>query len=284
MRRNALLLVISVALGSGTVACGPSQEDYDAALERNRQLQADLEQEHTQRQELEQHALELSAQNEELANRLRALGENVEELQSTNSTLQTNLTETQRALDELRARERQAQERLATFRQLMERFRAMIDSGRLRVRIVRNRMVVDLPSGVLFDSARAELKPEGLSTLAEVATVLRDIANREFQVAGHTDNVPISGRFHDNWDLSTARAVTVTQYLVSRGVPANRLSAAGYADTQPVASNDTAEGRQQNRRIEIALMPNLDELPDLSSLTEPATTPSTPSNSAPSAE
>jgi chemotaxis protein MotB len=282
MRKNALLLAFTAALVPGAIACGPSQEDYDAALERNRQLQADLDQERTQRQELEQHVAELSGQNEEMANRLRALGENVEALESTNSTLQSNLTETQRALEELRARERQAQERLATFRQLMERFRAMIDSGRLRVRIVRNRMVVDLPSGVLFDSARAELKPEGLSTLAEVATVLRDIPNREFQVAGHTDNVPISGRFHDNWDLSTARAVTVTQYLVSQGVTANRLSAAGYADTQPVASNDTAEGRAQNRRIEIALMPNLDELPDLSSLTEPAPNPAT--SSTPSAQ
>jgi chemotaxis protein MotB len=268
MHRYASLWVISVALGLGVAACGPSQEDYDAALEQSRQLQGDLDQERTQRQELEAQMAALSGQNEEMANRLRALGENVEELETTNTALQSNLTETQRALEELRARERQAQERLATFRQLMERFRAMIDSGRLRVRIVRNRMVVDLPSGVLFDSARAELKPEGLSTLAEVAAVLREIPNREFQVAGHTDNVPISGRFRDNWDLSTSRALTVTQFLVSQGVPANRLSAAGYSDTQPVASNDTAEGRQQNRRIEIALMPNLDELPDLSALTE----------------
>jgi chemotaxis protein MotB len=68
--------------------------------------------------------------------------------------------------------------------------------------------------------------------------------------------------------LSTARAVTVATYLADHGVPPVRLSAAGYADTQPVSptSNDTPEGRQQNRRIEIVLMPNLDELPDLSQL------------------
>jgi chemotaxis protein MotB len=79
--------------------------------------------------------------------------------------------------------------------------------------------------------------------------------------------VPIkSRRFPSNWELWTARAVTVARFLADKGVPPTRLSAAGYAESQPVASNDTPEGRAQNRRIEIVLMPNLDELPDLSSL------------------
>ncbi len=259
--RGPSAALVPLAASLLLVACGPSQEDLDAALARNRELQAELERERSQRTEVESQLTGAQAQNAEMASRLRALGEDV-------SNLQTNLDETTRALEELRARERQAQERLATFRALMERFRQMIDSGRLSVRIVRNRMVIDLPSGVLFDSASAELKPEGQATLAEVAGVLRDIPNREFQVAGHTDNVPISGRFRSNWSLSTSRAVSVSDYLIAQGVPANRLSAAGYADTQPVATNDTPEGRQQNRRIEIALMPNLDELPDLSSLTQ----------------
>ena len=97
--------------------------------------------------------------------------------------------------------------------------------------------------------------------------MLASIQNRDFQIAGHTDNKPIkSARFPSNWELSTARGVAVTRFLAANGVPETRLSAAGYADTQPVASNDTPEGRAQNRRIEIVLMPNLDELPDLSSL------------------
>ena len=156
---------------------------------------------------------------------------------------------------------------MATFRSLIERFRSMIESGRLRVRIVRNRMVVELPTGILFDSARSELKPEGLSTLDEVTAVLTEIDNREFQIAGHTDNLPIHNRnFRDNWELSTERAVVVARYMISQGVPANRISAAGHADTQPMASNETEEGRALNRRIEIVLLPNLDELPDLTSL------------------
>jgi chemotaxis protein MotB len=143
----------------------------------------------------------------------------------------------------------------------------MIASGQLRVRIQRGRMVVELSENILFDSGKADLKKEGQAALQEVAGVLASIADRDFQIAGHTDNIPIkSARFPSNWELSTARAVTVARFLASQSVPANRLSAAGYAESQPVASNDTPEGRAQNRRIEIVLMPNLDELPNLSAL------------------
>jgi chemotaxis protein MotB len=135
------------------------------------------------------------------------------------------------------------------------------------VRVVRNRMVIELPDNVLFDSGAAELKPEGQATLIEIVQVLRSIEGRQFQVAGHTDNVPIrSRRFPSNWELSGARAVTVARFMIDQGMPSDRISAAGYADTQAIETNDTDEGRQRNRRIEIALVPNLDELPDLSSL------------------
>jgi chemotaxis protein MotB len=143
----------------------------------------------------------------------------------------------------------------------------MIDSGKLRVRVVRGRMVVELAENILFDSGRADLKKEGEEALAQVASVLNTIPNRDFQIAGHTDNIPIkSAKFPSNWELSTARAVEVTRFLAEKGVDTARLSAAGYADTQPVAANTEPEGRKQNRRIEIVLMPNLDELPDLSGL------------------
>jgi len=89
----------------------------------------------------------------------------------------------------------------------------------------------------------------------------------ELRVGGHTDNVPIrTKRFRSNGELSAARAVNVTELIVKMGMSAQNISAAAYADTQPVATNDTEEGRAQNRRIEIALLPDLDELPDLSAL------------------
>lgn len=266
--RLGTMTALASLLALTTVACGPSQEELDAALQNAADLEGQLAEAATQREGLEERLSALTSANEEMAGRLRALGQNVEELEGERSTLQSSLTETQQALTELRERERQAQARLQTFRSLIERFRAMIESGRLRVRIVRNRMVVELPEGILFDSGRAEIKEEGQATLAEVATVLGEIDNRQFQIAGHSDNIPIrTRRFRNNWELSTARAVTVTRFLVEQNIPASRISAAGYADTQPVTSNETPEGRAQNRRIEIVLVPNLDELPDLSSLT-----------------
>lgn len=259
-------LVFLVAIG-----CGPSQAEFDAETTRANDLASQLETSRTERDGLQHQIDAMTARNSEIATQLAALGTDVERLQGNNATLRTDrealaasLAETTRALDELRERQRQAEARLATFRSLLERFRSMIESNQLRIRIDRNRMIVELPAGVLFDSGRSDLRSQGQATVAHVAEVLRQIPDREFQIAGHTDNTPMRGG--DNWQLSTARAVTVLRFMVQSGVPANRLSASGYADTQPVATNDTDEGRGQNRRIDIVLLPNLNELPDLSTL------------------
>ncbi len=169
------------------------------------------------------------------------------------------------ALAEAAAREARAAKRLAEYNSMLKQLKSMIDSGKLKVRIVRNKMVIELPEAVLFASGSAKLKTEGVRVLAELGPVLASLKGRDFQVGGHTDNKPIrTKRFPSNWELSGARAIDVTQLLIEYGVPATRVSAAAYAATQPVADNDTPEGRALNRRIEIALQPNLDELPDLS--------------------
>jgi chemotaxis protein MotB len=143
----------------------------------------------------------------------------------------------------------------------------MVQSGKLKIKIVNNKMVVELASAILFPSGKARLSKEGKEALAQVAGVLAEITDRSFQVAGHTDNVPIrNNRFKSNWSLSSARAVAVVKHLIKNGVASKNLSGAGYADTQPAGTNETTEGRAQNRRIEIVLQPNLDELPDLSAL------------------
>ncbi len=264
-RALPVLLVAAGMLG----ACGYSEEQMQAKITRINELEQQLRDSQHHGEELQTRIAALEAQNSELGDRLRGLGEQVEGLESERGDLQSSLQETQRALEELRAREAQQQARLATFRQMLARFQSMIDSGRLRVRIVRNRMLIELSDNILFDSGDDELKDEGREALSQIAQVLQTIPDRQFQVAGHTDNIPIrSRRFPSNWELSSARAVNVARYLIEQGMSADRISAAGYADTQPVASNATPEGRAQNRRIEIVLMPNLDELPDLSSLTD----------------
>ncbi len=166
-------------------------------------------------------------------------------------------------LDELRREKEDSNQRLAVFKAITDQFRQMIDSGRLQVVMRHGRMIVKLPASVLFPSGSAELSKDGQTALAEVARILKGFPDRRFEVAGHTDNVPVGqpSPFKNNLELSTARAVTVANYLIDKGMNAARLSAAGYSSYQPVASNAHEAGRQENRRIEIALLPNLKELP-----------------------
>jgi chemotaxis protein MotB len=165
----------------------------------------------------------------------------------------------QQRLQSLAAIEREVRERNQIYEDVIGRFRSLIDGGRLSVAIDRGRMVIQLPQDILFQSGSATIGADGSQTLGEVAAVLADLADRTFQVEGHTDNVPIStARFPSNWELSSARALSVVRLLVQNGVPPANLSGAGYGEFQPKASNDTPDSRRLNRRIEIVMLPNLD--------------------------
>jgi chemotaxis protein MotB len=135
-------------------------------------------------------------------------------------------------------------------------------SSQVKTVISRRGLVVRvLTDKVLFDSGQATLKAPGLPLLGEVANLLNVEQNHQIAVEGHTDDVPIaSAQYPSNWELSTARATTVVRYFISRGVSADRLTASGYADLHPLASNATDHGRQLNRRVEIVLLRNNPQL------------------------
>jgi chemotaxis protein MotB len=127
------------------------------------------------------------------------------------------------------------------------------------------RAVLQLHNEVLFDTGESEVKPAGKAALGEVAAALRGVGGKRFQVAGHTDNEPVTAatkkKFATNWELSTARAIAVVKILVADGVDASVLSAAGYGPYDPIASNATPDGQSKNRRTEIVLMPHLPPIP-----------------------
>jgi len=118
----------------------------------------------------------------------------------------------------------------------------------------RNELVLRFPAGVLFDSGNDDLKPGASAAILAVAEILRRF-RLDVRVEGHTDDRPIhTSRFRSNWDLSTGRATAVLEVLAKEGgVPAAQLSAVGYAEFHPLVANDTKEGRQQNRRVDIVI-------------------------------
>ena len=156
------------------------------------------------------------------------------------------------------------QEQLQQLKAQLDRYlKAHGLQNQVQTTISRRGLVVRvLTDKVLFDSGQATLKPAGLPLLGEVANLLDVATNHQIAVEGHTDSVPISSaQYPSNWELSTARATTVVRYFISRSVDASRLTASGYADLHPLASNATDRGRQLNRRVEIVLLRNTPQIP-----------------------
>jgi len=207
------------------------------------------------------------SQIDELIGELEQTGQDVSRLQAERDGVSRSLALAEKELAELERKRAQERARMATFRKMLEQFQAMIDSGQIEVVIDRGRMIVKMPSGILFDSGSTTIKKEGKEVLTEVTTVLAGLENRTFQVEGHTDDQPIrTSRFPSNWELSVLRATEVVKFMVDAGMPAERIMPSGHAEFVPVGPNDTQDGRALNRRIEIILLPNIDELPDLSAL------------------
>jgi chemotaxis protein MotB len=201
--------------------------------------------------------------------------EEISKLQKQASALEADAARIAKEREQLRQEQSQLattldQERLAkeeeikrltrTQEELSKSLQDEISKGNITIQQVRDRLTINMVDRVLFDSGHAQVKPAGMKVLKQVSDVLNTISDKHIRIEGHTDNVPISSklqdRFKTNWELSTARATTVVRYLIDQGgVDRQYLSAVGYADTHPLASNDSEEGRSSNRRIEIVLYP-----------------------------
>ena len=143
-----------------------------------------------------------------------------------------------------------------TQQRLETEMRDALQSRDVAVSELQGKLMVTIVDRILFDSGEAQLKPEGMRVLDQVAGVLSGFTNRQVQVFGHTDNRPIRLKFPSNWELSAARAVAAVRHLNERaGVEARRLSAVGCGEFQPIADNSTAEGRARNRRIALVVLP-----------------------------
>jgi chemotaxis protein MotB len=159
----------------------------------------------------------------------------------------------------LQEKEKSIAEMKKTYNSLVGEMNEEIKKGEITIAQHKDKLTVNMVEQTLFDSGSAEIKKNGKKMLDHVAEILIKVTDNQIRVEGHTDNVPIgpriAGKFRTNWELSTARATTVARYLQDKGIDPKLLSAAGYSEYRPVASNNTEEGRATNRRIEIALIP-----------------------------
>lgn len=280
LRRLSVLSILALCL-----ACGVPEEEHNAILQDLENTRIELSD--VQRANAENLAkikaledagnlaaeriTQLSAKEAELTRQLKEtktkLGASQDALaifESKAGSLAQRLKSTKQELIELRKAREVAERRAAQYRKLNEKFASMVASGKLTVKIRGGKMVIQLDNAILFDAGKVKLRKAGQEALVEIAKILQDFSDRQFLVAGHTDNVPVTGKkFGSNWALSTARAVEVVSFLQTNGVDPKSMAAAGYGEHDPVAPNDTPKSRALNRRIEIILMPNLDELPQL---------------------
>jgi len=159
----------------------------------------------------------------------------------------------------VKAREEQVQKVSSTYENMIEKMKSEISKGQITISELKGKLTVNMVDSILFDSGRAEFKKGGLEILGKVVSILKDVSDKSIRIEGHTDDVQISRalaqRYPTNWELSAARAINVTRFLQDQGIDPGNLSAAAYGEWKPVATNDTAEGRAKNRRIEIILVP-----------------------------
>ena len=235
---------LSNDLQSAQTVSAKTQGDLDRTT-------ADLNQALASRKEMEQ------AKANDLEQRLQAEKATVTRLQQGGEAL---AAEKERLEKERAAKEAEIERLTRTQQELSKSLQAEIERGDITIKQVRDRLTINMVEKVLFNSGQAQVKPAGLKVLTQVSDVLKNVSDKQIRIEGHTDNVPIGVKIRDkfptNWELSTARATNVVRFFIDRGgVSRESLEAVGFADTRPVASNDTEAGRTENRRIEIVLYP-----------------------------
>jgi chemotaxis protein MotB len=268
------------ALALAVSGCGHTDEEMAAKQREVDKLAADLKAAKAQIADDQAKFSDATNSIEKMKEQLKQAGLSLNQSQSEAQKLGQALAEYKQRADQLAVIE-------ARFRELRSKLDKLNQVG---VKVVprNNRLVVQLPGDILFDSGKDELKQQGKEVLSQVAEVIRsdkDLNNRYFVVAGHTDNVkyPPGGPFHDNWGLSLNRARTVTLFLVDPhkadpkkakdvaggGLNPSRWSAAGYAEFDPIAGTVEQQGKdeqQKNRRVELVVQPNVEEMLNLGNI------------------
>ncbi len=251
MKKRLVLPLFALLLFAGCV----SQGKYDLKAKEAESLTAKTD-------ELQAQVKSLSAEADGLKKERTALQQEKAELEKSKEAAQQEITVLQTQLSQKAEKAEQLEKDTQTYQDLTNKLQKEIQEGQVQITEMKNRLTVTMVDQILFASGSAEVGKQGKAVLDKVVTILKDVKDKRIEVDGHTDNVPIVSslkkRFPTNWELSTARATEVVRYLQEHGgIDPALLSATGFGEYQPVAPNDTDEGKHKNRRIEIVLLPLL---------------------------
>lgn len=194
----------------------------------------------------------LKAKSDTLSQNISDLRQKVAALEMENKKLKDDIANLQKIKEE------KVKEVSSTYEQLLQNMKSEIAQGQVTISELKGKLTVNMEAAILFDSGKADVKPDGLDILLKMVDTLKSVKDKAIRIEGHTDNVQISGaltrQFPTNWELSAARAINVAKYLQQQGLDPANLSAAAFAEYKPVADNGTKEGKAKNRRIEITLV------------------------------
>lgn len=273
MKRTQIITAFigAAVLAVASVSC-VSNKKYAALQGRYDDLQSQyndqnvkLAQNRTGVQSLQEQLNQAQAQNKQLQDALK-------EAMNQNSQGNVNIS---KLVDEINSSNKYIQELVAAKSKsdslnmvLTNRLTRSLSTSELRdvdVKVLKGVVYISLADNMLFRSGSYEINPAAMDILSKIAKIIKDYSNYDVLVEGNTDNVPISKtNIRNNWDLSALRASSVVQVLQDKfGVDPSRLTAGGRGEYNPIATNDTAEGRQLNRRTQIIITPTLNQFMDL---------------------
>lgn len=260
-RALSLLAVVSISLLSGCVSKQAlfELEKKNAVLAQNNGdcVRHNKELEAT----LQNIAVDFDAHKESSAQEKAEMSKTIEAKEDEIALINNALQARAKRLLALEGEYKTQQEAVNKLKRTMAQALVNFDTEDLSVEVRNGKVYVSLSHKLLFPSGSADINKDGTAAIQKVAEVLKNNLDINIEVIGHTDNQPISFKYANNWELSTARSITITKLLIEDySIAGERITASGQGEFKPVASNDTEEGKSKNRRTEIVLSPKLDEL------------------------
>lgn len=230
---------------------------HKTMLDENQSIVGNLEMEHNKNVSLES---ELEGARSTILDKENQVVDLEQQLETKSQEIDQLMNGLRKSQMEAEKKQKKLDESEKTHKSFIKKLQNEINDGSVKISQLKDRLSVEIIDKILFDSGSSKIKEEGVAVLKKVSEILKDVHDNLIRIEGHTDNVPISSglldRYPSNWELSAFRATQVARYLVANGVLPQKLEAVALSEYRPTTSNDTEEGQQHNRRIEIILFPN----------------------------